>query len=162
MNSKRKIPVAEPAIGEEELKYVTQAVASGWVSSAGSFNTWSMVEQMVAPIWTIGPSRPTEPSTTDADGGRRSFYNGHPGANAAGPVSRLLTLPQGHRAPWLLWQIDTLGRPPIGRRRQVLRSHSITPWNPVGLRLQRRRFRSWCKADSGTQRRLIRLRHPQK
>ena len=37
MNSKRKIPVAEPAIGEEELKYVTEAVASGWVSSAGSF-----------------------------------------------------------------------------------------------------------------------------
>ena len=37
MNSKRKIPVAEPAIGKEELDFVNEAVTSGWVSSAGSF-----------------------------------------------------------------------------------------------------------------------------
>lgn len=39
MKSYRKIPVAEPAIGKEELNYVTEAVVSGWVSSAGSFIT---------------------------------------------------------------------------------------------------------------------------
>jgi len=34
---KPKIPVAEPSIGEEELKLVTEAVRSGWVSSKGRF-----------------------------------------------------------------------------------------------------------------------------
>jgi perosamine synthetase len=34
---KPKIPVAEPEIGEEELKNVTEAVKSGWVSSKGPF-----------------------------------------------------------------------------------------------------------------------------
>ena len=32
-----KIPVAEPYIGKKEVDYVTQAVASGWVSSKGGF-----------------------------------------------------------------------------------------------------------------------------
>ena len=32
-----KIPVAEPSIGEEELKLVCEAVRSGWVSSKGEF-----------------------------------------------------------------------------------------------------------------------------
>jgi perosamine synthetase len=32
-----KIPVAEPSIGEEELKLVSKAVRSGWVSSKGKF-----------------------------------------------------------------------------------------------------------------------------
>jgi perosamine synthetase len=34
---KHKIPVAEPEIGEEELKNVVEAVKSGWVSSKGPF-----------------------------------------------------------------------------------------------------------------------------
>jgi perosamine synthetase len=34
---KLKIPVAEPSIGEEELKFVSEAVRSGWVSSKGKF-----------------------------------------------------------------------------------------------------------------------------
>lgn len=34
---KFKIPVAEPLIGEEELKLVSEAVKSGWVSSKGKF-----------------------------------------------------------------------------------------------------------------------------
>jgi perosamine synthetase len=34
---KLKIPVAEPSIGEEELKLVSEAVRSGWVSSKGKF-----------------------------------------------------------------------------------------------------------------------------
>jgi len=34
---KLKIPVAEPSIGEEELKLVSEAVKSGWVSSKGKF-----------------------------------------------------------------------------------------------------------------------------
>jgi len=34
---KHKIPVAEPEIGEEELKKVMEAVKSGWVSSKGPF-----------------------------------------------------------------------------------------------------------------------------
>jgi perosamine synthetase len=32
-----KIPIAEPVIGEEELKLVTEAVKSGWVSSKGKY-----------------------------------------------------------------------------------------------------------------------------
>ena len=32
-----KIPVAAPEIGDEELKNVTEAVKSGWVSSKGPF-----------------------------------------------------------------------------------------------------------------------------
>jgi perosamine synthetase len=32
-----KIPVAEPVIGEEELKLVTEAVKSGWISSKGKY-----------------------------------------------------------------------------------------------------------------------------
>lgn len=35
--AKRLVPVAEPDIGERELAYVTEAVKSGWVSSAGPF-----------------------------------------------------------------------------------------------------------------------------
>lgn len=31
------IPIAEPLLGEEELKNVTEAVTSGWVSSKGKF-----------------------------------------------------------------------------------------------------------------------------
>ncbi|MGB2727295.1 MAG: DegT/DnrJ/EryC1/StrS family aminotransferase [Halobacteriota archaeon] len=31
------IPIAEPSLGEEELKNVTEAVKSGWISSKGSF-----------------------------------------------------------------------------------------------------------------------------
>jgi perosamine synthetase len=34
---KQKIPIAEPEIGEEELRNVTEAVKSGWVSSKGPF-----------------------------------------------------------------------------------------------------------------------------
>lgn len=34
-----KIPVAEPLIGEKELKYVTDAVKSGWVSSQSKYVT---------------------------------------------------------------------------------------------------------------------------
>ena len=34
---KRKIPVAQPEIGDEELENVTAAVKSGWVSSKGPF-----------------------------------------------------------------------------------------------------------------------------
>ncbi|MEM2990602.1 MAG: DegT/DnrJ/EryC1/StrS family aminotransferase, partial [Halobacteria archaeon] len=32
-----KYPVAEPEIGEEELRNVIEAVRSGWVSSKGEF-----------------------------------------------------------------------------------------------------------------------------
>jgi dTDP-4-amino-4,6-dideoxygalactose transaminase len=32
-----RYPVAEPEIGEEELKNVVEAVKSGWVSSKGKF-----------------------------------------------------------------------------------------------------------------------------
>jgi perosamine synthetase len=32
-----RIPIAEPEIGEEELKNVMEAVKSGWVSSKGKF-----------------------------------------------------------------------------------------------------------------------------
>jgi len=35
----RRIPVAEPMIGERELEYVTDAVKSGWVSSIGEYVT---------------------------------------------------------------------------------------------------------------------------
>lgn len=35
----RRIPVAEPMIGERELAYVTDAVRSGWVSSIGEYVT---------------------------------------------------------------------------------------------------------------------------
>ena len=31
------IPVAEPCLGEEELKNVIEAVKSGWISSKGEF-----------------------------------------------------------------------------------------------------------------------------
>jgi perosamine synthetase len=31
------IPVNEPALGEQELRYVTECVESGWISSAGSY-----------------------------------------------------------------------------------------------------------------------------
>ena len=31
------IPIAEPSLGEEELKNVTEAVKSGWISSKGKF-----------------------------------------------------------------------------------------------------------------------------
>ena len=31
------IPIAEPSLGEEELKNVTEAVKSGWISSKGDF-----------------------------------------------------------------------------------------------------------------------------
>jgi len=31
------IPVCEPTLGEKELEYVTEAVKSGWISSAGSY-----------------------------------------------------------------------------------------------------------------------------
>ena len=34
---RRIIPVCEPALGGNELKYVTQAVETNWISSAGSF-----------------------------------------------------------------------------------------------------------------------------
>jgi perosamine synthetase len=34
---RQKIPIAEPEIGEEELRNVTEAVKSGWVSSKGPF-----------------------------------------------------------------------------------------------------------------------------
>jgi perosamine synthetase len=34
---RRIIPVCEPALGGNELKYVTQAVEANWISSAGSF-----------------------------------------------------------------------------------------------------------------------------
>jgi len=34
---KLKIPVAEPSIGKEELKLISEAVRSGWVSSKGEF-----------------------------------------------------------------------------------------------------------------------------
>jgi len=37
MNSTPFIPVSEPDIGELELRYVTEAVRSGWVSSIGPF-----------------------------------------------------------------------------------------------------------------------------
>jgi|GEM_PF-5667162 len=33
-----KIPVAQPELGEEELKNVVQAVESGWISSKGEFH----------------------------------------------------------------------------------------------------------------------------
>jgi perosamine synthetase len=32
-----RLPVAEPFLGEEELRYVSECVLSGWVSSAGTF-----------------------------------------------------------------------------------------------------------------------------
>jgi perosamine synthetase len=34
---KRRIPLAEPVIGDEEIQYVMEAVKSGWVSSKGPF-----------------------------------------------------------------------------------------------------------------------------
>lgn len=34
-----RLPVAEPFLGEEELRYVSECVLSGWVSSAGKFVT---------------------------------------------------------------------------------------------------------------------------
>ncbi len=34
---RRIIPVCEPTLGGNELKYVTQAVETNWISSAGSF-----------------------------------------------------------------------------------------------------------------------------
>jgi perosamine synthetase len=43
----RRIPVAEPSIGERELAYVTDAVRSGWVSSIGAYVT-RFEEQMSA------------------------------------------------------------------------------------------------------------------
>ena len=33
----RKIPIAEPSLGDEELKLITEAVRSGWISSKGKF-----------------------------------------------------------------------------------------------------------------------------
>ena len=39
MESRLRLPIAEPAIGEKELSYVTEAILGGWVSSAGSFIT---------------------------------------------------------------------------------------------------------------------------
>src|SRR5207244_134323 len=34
-----RIPVAGPTFGENELRYVTECVVTGWVSSAGAFVT---------------------------------------------------------------------------------------------------------------------------
>jgi len=34
-----RLPVAEPTLGEQELKYVTECVVTGWISSAGKFVT---------------------------------------------------------------------------------------------------------------------------
>ena len=31
------IPVNEPLLGEQELRYVTECVCTGWISSAGKF-----------------------------------------------------------------------------------------------------------------------------
>ena len=39
MESRLRLPIAEPVIGEKELSYVTEAILGGWVSSAGSFIT---------------------------------------------------------------------------------------------------------------------------
>ena len=39
MESRVRLPIAEPVIGEKELRYVTEAILGGWVSSAGSFIT---------------------------------------------------------------------------------------------------------------------------
>jgi len=40
------LPIAEPFLGEQELRYVTESVVSGWVSSSGKFVT--QFEQMFA------------------------------------------------------------------------------------------------------------------
>ena len=39
MESRLRLPIAEPMIGEKELSYVTEAILGGWVSSAGGFIT---------------------------------------------------------------------------------------------------------------------------
>src|SRR5919201_1247085 len=36
-DSRVRLPVAEPFLGEEELRYVSECVLTGWVSSAGQF-----------------------------------------------------------------------------------------------------------------------------
>jgi perosamine synthetase len=38
-DSRVRLPVAEPFLGEEELRYVSECVLTGWVSSAGRFVT---------------------------------------------------------------------------------------------------------------------------
>ncbi len=39
LDTRLRLPVAAPSLGERELRYVTECVLSGWVSSAGSFVT---------------------------------------------------------------------------------------------------------------------------
>src|SRR3954470_2519209 len=38
-DTRLRLPVAAPSLGERELRYVTECVLSGWVSSAGEFVT---------------------------------------------------------------------------------------------------------------------------
>ena len=39
LDQRLRLPVAEPAVGEKELQYVSECVLSGWISSAGKFVT---------------------------------------------------------------------------------------------------------------------------
>lgn len=39
LDRRTRLPVAEPLLGELELRYVTECIVSGWISSAGAFVT---------------------------------------------------------------------------------------------------------------------------
>jgi perosamine synthetase len=39
LDRRARLPVAEPLLGELELRYVTECIVSGWISSAGAFVT---------------------------------------------------------------------------------------------------------------------------
>ena len=60
--SRIRLPIAEPALGEKELSYITECILTGWVSSAGQFVT--RFEAMMADFCHVDFAIATSSGTT--------------------------------------------------------------------------------------------------